>query len=193
MAERERGATLVETLVVLSITAMLAVPLLGLLRTSGRVEQGQNGRIEARSQLDWALTLISSDIRNATPSADMVRGAEMGRALPLSVRDSGGFDVLLDWSIGAAGLERVVFDPVSLRETGRSVVVGEVMAPSNTSPFVYLDANGQVLDPRVLGAGPVANCTALITVTLVVDAGDRLVTSSADVALRTRPPGGNGC
>ncbi len=193
MADSDRGTTLVEVLVVLSIMALLAVPLLAILRSSARIEQTQAGRIDVRSELDRALTLIADDIRTSTPTAGIGGGPKMADSLPLSVTKADGSGLLLIWHVGDAGLERVVFDPAGRREVDRSVVAPEVVPDKKAASFVYFGANGKELDPNVVRPEIVANCTALIAVTLEARAGDRMITSSIDVALRSRPPGGNGC
>ncbi len=193
MAESERGTTLVEVLVVLSISALLAVPLLAILHSSARIEQAQASRIDVRSELDWALTLIANDIRTSVPSIGTGGGPKMADSLSLLVTRADGSDSLLIWHVGNAGLERIVLDPVSFREISRSVVAAAVVADKKAAPFVYFGANGQELDPSVVQPEVVVDCTALIEVTLEARAGDQTITSTIDTALRSRPPGGNGC
>jgi hypothetical protein len=182
-----------ETVVVLAISALLIVPLLAILGTTTRLDESQTGRIDARSELDWALSLIAKDIRVGTPSSRPPVGAGMSSTLPLLVIDEGGSEQLIHWRVGESGLERITYDPIDSRELTRSVLVPGVGADEVVAPFTYHNAEGRILDPATVGAESVLSCTTLIGVTLAAPDPDLDITSSIDVALRTRIPGGNGC
>lgn len=193
MTDHERGTTIIEMLVVLSMSALLAVPLLGVVQSATRIEEDQITRIDVRSKLDRALTEISDDIRLSVPNADLASSSSLGHTLPLSANAADGSQTLTLWVVGADGLERVVHDAATLRETQRSVFVAEVVPVAGMPSFSYFDSDGDELQPRTTPIDTLVNCTALIRVTLAADAGSKIVTSSVDVALRSREPGGNGC
>lgn len=178
---------------VLAITGVLALPLVAILGTANRVERTQASRIDARAELDWALTLLTEDLRSGTPTDQPRVGAGMTDTLPLSVVDEFGAEELIHWRIGTGGLERITYDPATNRQRRRSLVVAEIGPDGSTPPFVYLDATGAQLDPTRIPAAAVADCATLVRITLTMPAGDAVEAASTDVAIRSRSPGGNGC
>lgn len=178
---------------VLAITGVLALPLVAILGTANRVERTQGTRVDARAELDWALTLLTEDLRSGTPTDRPAVGPRMIDTLPLSVVDEFGTEELVHWRVATGGLERTTYDPATLRQRRRSVVVADISADGATAPFVYLDAVGSTLDPTALPAATVANCTTLVRITLAMPSGTDTEVASTDVAIRSRSPGGNGC
>ncbi len=188
----DRGTSMTEMVVVMAITALLALPLIAILGTTTRVEQSQASGSDARADLDWALTLLAADIKSGTPTERPRVGSRMSSTLPLSIIDERGVEELIHWRVGPSGLERITYNPATLRERDRSLVVAAV-GEGSESAFTYLDASGSALDPTTTPAGIVTDCTTLIRITLTAPASDRILTATRNVAIRARAPGGNGC
>ncbi len=182
-----------EVLVVLTITAILIVPLLTILRTTNRFDDSQVSAIDARAELDWALTLIANDIRAGTPTARPRVGAAMATTLPVSIVDDSGDAAIVHWRVGDNGLERITYDATNFRELTHAVMVAAVMADEATVPFTYHDLDGDLLDPTKVGADTVVDCTTLIDITLAAETSDDPVTVSLSVALRSRSLGAGAC
>lgn len=191
--ESDRGTSITEVLVVLAISALLIVPLFAILRTTNRFDNSQSSHIDARAELDWALTLIANDIRSGTPSPRPRVGNAMPTTLPLSLIDDTGAELLVHWRVGSSGLERITYDPSDLGELDRSIIIPAVMPDDTAPPFAYRDKDGDQLDPATIGADAVVECTTLIIVTLAAETSDEPVTSALSVAIRTRSPGAGGC
>jgi len=189
----DRGTSITEVLIVLAISALLIVPLFAILRTTDRFDRTQSSHIDARAELDWALTLIANDIRSGTPSSRPRVGGAMTNTLPLSLVDDSGDELLIQWKVGTSGLERITYDAVKLDELDRSVIIPSVLADDTVAPFTYRDMDGDLLDPVKVDAEAVVDCTTLIVMTLSAETSTDPVTSSLSVAVRTRPPGAGEC
>ena len=117
----------------------------------------------------------------------------MTSILPLSLIDDTGAELLVQWRVGASGLERITYDATGLAELERSVIVPSVMADDTVPPFTYRDTDGALLDPAKIGADAVVDCATLIVMTLSAETSTEPVTSSLSVAVRTRLPGAGEC
>ena len=67
---RQSGVSLVELLLALALTAMLMVPLLGLVRTTAATSSHVSPRFELERQADFAVQRIVSKVRSGTPVAN---------------------------------------------------------------------------------------------------------------------------
>jgi type II secretory pathway pseudopilin PulG len=188
----ERGTTITEVLTVVAITALLGAPLLGLLVATSRIERNQTAGHETRIELDSALLAIETELVNATPVASRPNGTTTADTLGVLVTDEAAVQQILYWTVNSNGLVRIEADPDTLRVISRSTIAPGVVAPG-TDPFRYYDASGALLDPAAVGVEHLANCTTLIEISLAVELGDELETATSRRAVRTRPPGGNGC
>lgn len=188
----DRGTTITEILVVLSVTSLLAIPLLGVLQSASTIERDRVSISDARVELDWALARMSEDLRSATPVARLPPGTDATHTLPLLVTAPDASLSLVYWTVTPTALQRVVADPDTGRVLSRATLI-DSLHPDGLEPFVYSDATGARLDPAAVGLARLADCTTLIDVTLAVRVHDRTISSSTSAAVRTRPPGGNGC
>lgn len=200
--EAERGTTLTEVLVVLAITTLLAVPLLATVRTASRAQADQMGEADARLELDRALASMADDLRTGAPVASRPSGTRAADTVGIEVTDDSGLSSIVYWSVGRRGLRRFEADPTTRRIRSRSTL-NAAMTPEvldGAAPFRYFDATGRELDPLTVGLDRLAACTTLVEVTLALpvdtaraDATNAVLTDTARHAVRTRPPGANGC
>jgi type II secretory pathway component PulJ len=67
---RQSGISLIELLLALSLTAMLMVPLLGLLQTTAAASSNVNPRFDLERQADFAVQRIAAQVRAGAPIAN---------------------------------------------------------------------------------------------------------------------------
>ena len=67
---RQAGISLIELLLALALTAMLMVPLLGLLRTTAAASSNVNPRFDLERQADFAVQRIAAQVRAGAPIAN---------------------------------------------------------------------------------------------------------------------------
>jgi Tfp pilus assembly protein PilW len=67
---RQSGVSLAELLLALAITALVMVPLLGLVRTTAATASHVNPRLELERQADFAVQRIVSQVRSGAPIAN---------------------------------------------------------------------------------------------------------------------------
>lgn len=198
----ERGTTLTEILVVLAITTVLAIPLLATVRTAARAQADQATEDDARIQLDWALASMADDLRTGAPVGTRPSGTRAADTIGVQVTDDTGLVSVVYWSVGRRGLRRLEADPTTRRIRSRSTLNPDITTETldGETPFRYFDAEGRELDPLAVGLERLAECTALVEVTLAVPLDTARATPSGQVladtarhAVRSRTPGGNGC
>ena len=194
--EPESGTTMTEVLVVVTITAILAVPLLTMIRSAARIQNDHRAAEAARIDVELALLAMAEDLRTGSPVAGRPRGTNASDTVGVEVADETGADAIVYWSVGRQGLRRIEADAETGRVRQRTTIASTVVANSE-AVFRYYDADGRELDPLTEGSTRLAECTALVEVRLSVPVGDDreddAVTASARHAVRSRPPGVNGC
>lgn len=195
-SDPEAGTTLTEILVVLTVTTVLAIPLLTVVRTASRLQDRHEAESEARIELDQSLALLADDLRNGEPTDRRLRGTTAADAIAVEVDDGAGLESLVYWSVDRRGLRRVEADAATRRVRRRSTVNRNV-AESGDPVFRYFDADGRELDPDIIGLERLAECTTLVEVRLSVpiegDPEAEVVTGTARHAVRSRTPGANQC
>jgi type II secretory pathway component PulJ len=67
---RQSGISLIELLLALAITAMVMVPLLGLVRTTAATSSHVGPRFELERQADFAVQRIAAQVRGGAPIAN---------------------------------------------------------------------------------------------------------------------------
>jgi type II secretory pathway pseudopilin PulG len=197
----EAGTTLTEVLVVLVITTLLAVPLVAVVQTAARIQDDQQRQEAARIDLDRALAAMAEDLRVGSPVESRLGGRSATSTVGVQVSDDLVGAQIVYWSVTANGLQTFEVDPTTNRITSGSTLDPDVQAGTGATAdepaFRYFDANGRELDPLVVSATRLAECTALVEVALSVPIDDdpdtEVVSGSARHAVRSRSPGGNGC
>lgn len=70
IVSRQSGVSLVELLLALALTAMVMVPLLGLVRTTAAASSNVSPRFELERQADFAVQRIAAQVRGGAPIAN---------------------------------------------------------------------------------------------------------------------------
>jgi Tfp pilus assembly protein PilW len=70
IVSRQSGVSLVELLLALALTAMVMVPLLGLVRTTAAASSNVSPRFELVRQADFAVQRIAAQVRGGAPIAN---------------------------------------------------------------------------------------------------------------------------
>ncbi len=209
LTDRESGTTLTEVLVVLTITTLLSVPLLTVVRTASRIHQERVAADRAGVELDRVMDLMAEDLRIGAPVDTRPSGTRAENTIGVQLTDPTGAPSVVYWSVGRRGLRRIEVDPSTNRVRSRDVVNPDITEEllGETVAFSYYDASGRELDPLTVGLDRLARCTSLVGVDLTVpvagreavpvaghDAEQRRVRKgSARHAVRTRSPGANRC
>ena len=192
----ESGTTLTEVLVVLTITTVLALPLLAVVTSTVRFQDRNLAEEQARVEVEQVLAAMADDLRTGAPVARRLRGTTAADAITVEVADGTATGALIYWAVDARGLRRTEAD-ASTRRVRRRSRISRTVVRGDDPIFRYFDAKGVELDPTVLGLERLTECTALVEVRLSVpiedDPDDRMITGTARHAVRTRAPGANRC
>ena len=185
MADRERGTTLTEVLVVLALSAMIMTPLYVVLLSGYRTERTQSERVDVESQLERVAVRVEDDIRSGYPSDRRTVSAAdelvIGRVL-----DDESVQIVV-WAFDRDELTRRAIDAASGKVTSDVVLLQDI--DGDSSGFRYWAADGTELKPSWTDG--IVRCAVRVTVDLqtnVADAG-----RSIDVAHRTRNPEAEPC
>ena len=178
----ERGTTLAEVLVVLAISALIAVPLLTTLEQSARSERSQSERIDRALELDRILTQLQNDVRAGVVAPTLSGGRSLDGALPLLHHRSGGGDELVLWAVVGDELRRRVTAQPSGAVISSATLLSDI---SGSGPWVlYLDQDGDTLS-TVDNDEALTNCTVRIRVALTLELSSTVLTRQVDAAHRS--------
>ncbi len=195
-AGAESGTTLTEVLVVLTMTTVLAVPLLTMIRSTARIQDERMAEEAARIDVELALVAMADDLRIGVPVASRPQGRSAADTVGVRIADDTGADQIVYWSVGVDGLERIEADPDTDQVLRVSAVEQRVIADGDPV-FRYFDAGGRQLDPQTIGLTQLAACTSLVSVRLSVAIDDDtergVVTAEDRHAARGGPTGGDEC
>lgn len=178
----EHGTTLAEVLVVLTISALIAVPLLMVLQQSARSERSQSERIDRGLELDRVLTQLQNDVRAGAAAPALVGGRSLDAALPLvHQRAEGGEDLIL-WAVVGDELRRRVTDRQSGAVISSATLLTDV---TDDDPwFQYFDQNGGAL-PTVGNDVALANCTVRIRAVVSLGLSSAVLSREVEAAHRS--------
>jgi prepilin-type N-terminal cleavage/methylation domain-containing protein len=188
--EGDRGLTVVEVMVVLSISAITGLALLSTVTSTANLEHAISDRTEAQFDLNQALGAVASDVRSSTPTVSLLTSSP-GETLALETEEPPGTAVVVHWVVDGADLDRIVINAATLAITSQTTVFSS-LAPTTEPAFRYFDAGGALVDSG-LSATARAACTTRIRVTLGFDAGTSTRSDQVDVAVRSRTPGDDPC
>jgi prepilin-type N-terminal cleavage/methylation domain-containing protein len=179
----DRGVSLVEMLVVLAITGVVATAVLSFLASFTERQRDQQTRVEGAAALTAADDRLAADVA-AAGSIGVQPVADYATRLP--VVDAGGATVT--WTISAAGLTRTEV----LGGTPSTQVVLEGAAAPGTA-FRYFGPDGAELVPATVGADRLAYCTTRVRLQVRVPADRGTDLLQRDVTLARRDPGSLAC
>jgi prepilin-type N-terminal cleavage/methylation domain-containing protein len=179
----DRGVSLVEMLVVLAVTGVVATAVLSFLASFTERQRDQQVRVDTATAFTSADDRLATDVAGAT-SIGVQPANDYASRLPIV--DTAGATVT--WTVSAAGLTRteVLGGVPSTR-----IVLEEAAAPGTA--FRYFGPDGSELVPAVVGPDRLAYCTTRIRLQVRVptDRGTDLL--QRDVALARRDPGSLAC
>jgi len=171
----ERGVTLIEVVLTMTLVVALTGAALGALDGFTRAEHRQSASAEARQALRQALDELSRDLRSAVT---VTPGSPNGTDSLVVARldDEGSAQVEVD----ASG------STVTRTVDGEERVVLEHHVIGGDPTFSYFTASGAEMDPTSVGAAAIEACTARVDVRLATQPGGapEPVVASRSVALR---------
>jgi prepilin-type N-terminal cleavage/methylation domain-containing protein len=179
----DRGVSLVEMLVVLAVTGVVATAVLSFLASFTERQRDQQVRV------DTAAALVSADDRLA---ADLAGATSVGvqpvgdYATRLPVVDATGSTIV--WAVSAAGLTRT---EVLGGVPSMQVVLEGAAAPATA--FRYFGPDGTELVPATVGADRLVYCTTRVRLQVRVPADRGTDLLQRDVTLARRDPGSLAC
>ncbi len=178
----ERGTTLTEVLVILTLTAIIATPLFVALQSAFRSERTQSQTIDLDRQLAFVTNRFETDVRSGSPAADRAGGA-LSEHLAVSRLNDDGSEELVVWSVDNGSLRRTASDLATGAVSSDVVLVDEV--PATDAVFRYWAASGREIAPSFVDQ--IVGCSVRVTLDLRSRAGDADSQRMIDVAHRINP------
>lgn len=178
----ERGSSVTEMLVVLSISAAMAVPIVGILQSASSYHQTQSATIDTQADVTRSLDLLVADIRGATFAPELNTQATLAGSLPLLVPNAAGGLVLVEWFLDSDGLTRSSGPQSGPSEPGWTTTA--IQSHASLPTFTYLNFRGEALDPTS-SSEILRTCTAAITVRLHAPKPPRPGASTASALTHT--------
>lgn len=179
--EQERGTTLSEVLVVLTLVAIVATPLMIVLQSGTRTERQQSEQLDAEQQLALVADRFESDVRSGRPAADRAGGRPSDH-LAVAWTEADGSETLVVWSIDNGALRRTATIPASGAVVSDVVLIDDVVSVDPV--FRYWEASGLEIAPSAVDR--IVGCAARVTLELRTESGPVESERTIDVAHRIR-------
>ena len=177
----ERGTTLVEVLVVLSLTAIVAIPMMMVLQSGLRTERRQNARLDLELEMALVADRFERDVRMGRPAAARA-GGPSSTNMGVAWTQDDGFEQLVVWSVDAGNLRRSASVPATGVVLSDFVLLENVV--SVAPAFRYWTENGREVSAS---ADRIDSCAARVTLEIRAVVGDVESSRTIEVAHRTRP------
>ncbi len=177
--DTQRGLTLVELLIVLAITGIVAAAILSLLFTTQRTASTSEEVVEVQQSLRMTMDLITRDLRMAgfmTPRNETPFAAAQGQRLTVRTGSAEGRAARVSQNIQLTAASDVTFKVATAR-MANLFVEGEnvrILRPPNQSPPVGAVLKVEEVDP----ANREVTLSGLGSFTGEIMAGDMIVHSS---------------
>lgn len=179
----DRGVSLVEMLVVLAVTGVVATAVLSFLASFTERQRDQQVRVDSAAALTAADDRLAADLAGAT-SIGVQPVADYATRLPIV--DATG--TTITWTVSAPGLGRTEV----LGGVPSTRIVLEGAAAPGTA-FRYFGPDGAELVPAAVGADRLAYCTTRVRLQVRVPAARGTDLLQRDVTLPRRDPGSLAC
>ncbi len=189
--DRQRGITVVETLVVLALMAIVSIPILQVLQSGLRNERQATTRIDALAEGASALEWITADVRSVTELSRVSVGVPAGSALVLRTTSSGR-EQLIEWRFTGGQLIRMELDNAG-QPISKALVLGGLAADAASSSVQLLDLDRRVLDTSATSRIDLTQCTSLVRLQIVQQVNGSRRVQSTDVAIRNSRQKGASC
>lgn len=187
----DRGVTVTEVLVVVSIGAAIMAALIGVMQSAVTVERRIDTGATATTELERLFTSIGRDIDAGLPAVATITPPD-AEILAIEVIDELGTVTTVHWILADGELRRTVVDGVSGAMVGDDIVaVG--LSPVAGGSFTAHGADGSVLDTSGMTDERRALCTTRYRIELALPGTDTVVSDQRDLAVRMRTPGANRC
>ncbi len=184
----ERGTTLTEVLVILTLTAAIALPLFIAVQSAFRLERTQTQEIDLDRQLAFVVDRFETDIRSGAPAADSASGP-LAEHLAVSRIDDSGSEQLVVWSVDGGSLRRTASNPAT-GAVSSDVLLAENVTASG-SVFRYWEASGQEIAPSSVDR--IVSCSVRVTFDLRSSSGGADSQRVIDVTHRSNPRESSSC
>ncbi len=184
----ERGTTLTEVLVILTLTAAIAMPLFIAVQSAFRSERAQSQEIDLDRQLAFVVDRFETDVRSGAPAADRA-GGPLAEHLAVSRVDDTGSEQLVTWSVDGGSLRRTASDPATGAVTSDVVLVEDVAVSGPV--FRYWEATGVEIAPSSVDR--IVGCSVRVTFDLRSSSGGADSQRVIDVAHRSNPRESSSC
>lgn len=163
----ERGSSITEMMVVLTISAAIALPVIGMVQSASSQHWQQTETLDSQANATRSLDLMAKDIRGATFAPELSTQPALGNSLPLLVPDQVGTLVLVEWLVDTDGLTRSSGPPSGTPTPEPGWTTTAIELDPSQATFLYLDFGGVALDPSS-SSEVLRSCTAAITVRLPI-------------------------
>ena len=191
----ERGFTVVEVVVVMSVMAIASAAVLGMATSLTRNERTQQALVTNQESTRFALFDLGRDLRSATDVGVLASPVTYQTRVDAAIVTPAGAASYVRWQLSGKSLTRSVLTGLGGSVVSTKTVLTNVEnASQGTTLFRYFKSSGTELTTSN-AAGDFANCTIRVKVTVSSDAspGPLPFTEESDIELRNRLPGGIGC
>ncbi len=190
----DRGVTLVEMMVTVSLLSVAMTGLFSVFTSLTRADQRNSQAVETRQEVLQALGEVARDVRGAQRIVTPPTSASAARSLQVEVTAGDGSPGFVSFAMVDTTLIRSTLKG----ENGGSVsdrTISDSIDPDADVGFRYFAADGRELVPGVEKADTIAACSTRVRVTVAVrlrpDATSRSI--SVDAALRGVRPEARPC
>jgi prepilin-type N-terminal cleavage/methylation domain-containing protein len=193
----ERGVTLIELMVVLTLLTLVLVSFYGALNSLMTNTGRQQALVTNQESVRFALLDMTRDIRAANPLSTLSSPTAYPNQLEATVLPATGSTPLyVRWQLSGTTLTRSLLNaPGGTVMSTKTVLTNVQNAGTGTSLFRYFNSSNAELLPATNAAGDFSNCTVRvhISVSAAVGTGPAPFTVESDAEVRNRLPGGIGC
>jgi prepilin-type N-terminal cleavage/methylation domain-containing protein len=191
----ERGFTLVELMITLTVMSVMIAALLGVLDVTTRNEGRQESLINNQEVVREAMLQMDRDLRGANPLEPLSSPSLYPSEVEAAVIEPSGTQ-FIRWQLTGTTVTRSVIDaPGGTATSTQTELTNVTNGTTGTSLFRYFNSANSELTPSGNTAGDFSNCTVriLITVSAAANPGPLPFSESSDIEVRNRLPGGIGC
>lgn len=192
----QRGFTLVELMVSMTIMTIIIGTLLGSLDIATRGQGRQNALVADQETVRQAMLEMDRDFRDANPINALASASSYPSEMATTDIAPNGSTEFILWQLSGTTLTRSILSaPNGTTVSTQTVLTNVTNNATGTTLYRYFNSAGTELTPSNNTAGDFANCTIriLITVAAASDPGPEPFSESSDVEIRNRLPGGIGC
>ncbi|MGE0877594.1 MAG: type II secretion system protein J [Acidimicrobiia bacterium] len=180
----DRGMTLIEMLVTVSVMLTVLFAVFGLFDAFYKASARNDSSVEARSRLRTAGEWVARDVRGAS----MFTASSSSSQLDVLATADDGSPVYVRWYVSGGSLMRATRLTANGSETSRTVMA----AMTTSTPFAYFDSvqNAVTTSDKIAQDSCVSRVRVSLTTTT---ANDVTVSQTVDAGRRTITPSTSAC